>query len=398
MPPKLKKSTPHHRKIPKRRALDCAIVLVDGTEIRHAALAAYRMFERDLRKVRREQEAFQSTDLAAFARWEAATFGPLLTKLREISAEVHEKNDLLDDIEEEIFFTGCSRKTAYARVKHRRENPTAESEDRQQEASASKEEFSEEAFDDEFEEEGFWPEMDFNIDEYEQASDRIKETWRMAYEHEAELYERITGERVPTFSEVVKRARMQAGGRRPSALPTDETPESPAQRFKSLYRKLVRLLHPDGNANHGAAELDLWHALQEAYQSGDLERLQTVATRYDLSLGAASDSLPVASILAAGQEIAHALRILRRDNQGMQSHPAWKFTKRKNPSLKKLEAQRRDQLKDALRAAEWELRQIQIRLEKYAENLSKKSKAKPANKRDPQKPAGEPYMQPGFNW
>ena len=46
--------------------------------------------------------------------------------------------------------------------------------------------------------------------------------------------------------------------------------------FKKLYRKLVFKLHPDLNPNQSTDEINLWHRVQLAYQSGDLEEMRSL--------------------------------------------------------------------------------------------------------------------------
>jgi len=46
--------------------------------------------------------------------------------------------------------------------------------------------------------------------------------------------------------------------------------------FKTLYRKLVFKLHPDLNPYQSEDEVNLWHRIQLAYQSGDLDELRSL--------------------------------------------------------------------------------------------------------------------------
>ncbi|MDQ7823992.1 MAG: hypothetical protein RDV48_14425 [Candidatus Eremiobacteraeota bacterium] len=57
--------------------------------------------------------------------------------------------------------------------------------------------------------------------------------------------------------------------------------EKEARDFKALYRKLVRLLHPDVNPGQGEKEKLLWHRMQTAYERGDLEEMRLVEVLLD---------------------------------------------------------------------------------------------------------------------
>ena len=52
--------------------------------------------------------------------------------------------------------------------------------------------------------------------------------------------------------------------------------EKETREFQSLYRSLVKKLHPDVNANQSEKEALLWNRTQIAYKLGDIEELQTI--------------------------------------------------------------------------------------------------------------------------
>jgi hypothetical protein len=52
--------------------------------------------------------------------------------------------------------------------------------------------------------------------------------------------------------------------------------EKETREFQSLYRSLVKKLHPDVNANQSEKEVLLWNRTQIAYKLGDIEELQTI--------------------------------------------------------------------------------------------------------------------------
>ena len=87
------------------------LLVIDERPIRKAAFKAYEKAERQVARARTSLEAFEIGDLPAFTRWEAQIFGALMSQLREITVELGQKQLLLAQIKEEVFWTNCSRLT-----------------------------------------------------------------------------------------------------------------------------------------------------------------------------------------------------------------------------------------------------------------------------------------------
>lgn len=95
-----------------------------------------------------------------------------------------------------------------------------------------------------------------------------------------------------------------ASRRRPERQPEKD-------RLKTLYRTLVRQLHPDGNRNQGWRERELWHEVQAAYQARDLDRLEDAAGRVEMGLNGASAALSVRTRLRLTSDLLRELAGLK---------------------------------------------------------------------------------------
>lgn len=348
------------------------IILIDGTVIRMVAVRAYRKAEKALEKVRADMDTFHTKDIAAFTRWEAAQFGQILTHIREMGDELHRKESILEMVDQETFFTRCSRRKAYERVMNRLNNPEPPTPEERPAGRHQEDFFDEDAG--EMDDPGaqMFGNSDlppnFDVDAFDRMSKSKQAAFRRKYEAMAEMYSFMTGFEAPELDQLleIERQKRRFGIGSPSAGTSTPPPEDPAHRFKSLYRKLVRLLHPDGNANHGPMELALWHDVQIAYQSGDLSRLEAVAARYELSIADHADSLPVGLIQDARRELESALRAVRREARAIKSHPAWKFSTQSERNLQKLHRNRRNELNEQRRELEFRLKLVTKEIDSLA--------------------------------
>jgi len=111
---------------PRRRTKARQLVWVDQRPLRReAASECGRAMDR-LEKARREWKRYEREDQPAYQRWMASTFGALMSRLRELEARVHEKENLVREVEREMHFGGSSSyRAAYSTVQRRRTHPEA---------------------------------------------------------------------------------------------------------------------------------------------------------------------------------------------------------------------------------------------------------------------------------
>jgi hypothetical protein len=366
------------------------IVVIDERPIRDAAFKAYQKAEKQVAKASSEIEAFESRDLPAFCRWEAQTFGPLMSEIRVITAILEEKNHLLALIDEEVFWTRCNRAVAYRRVMEANSNasppPSAPGPEPDFESSG----FGNDTIPKVFGDSNLPP--GFDIDQFDSLSRRQKQEIYEYYEDAALLYEMIHGIEAPQFEELLEQERERRRERSsrdegrgsehhipPAHHAQPPPPGREWDRIKELYRMLVRRLHPDMGGSQTARERDLWQQVQDAYLSRDLEWLESIHGRLDaLHQGGASLSIQILRRMT--DDLLSALQGLRSRLSKHRRHPGWKFHE-KTAALVKFEARRRRELETELAMKRGELAKTERVLDGLARRAAKPPRAKKSQAR-----------------
>jgi hypothetical protein len=353
------------------------LVVIDNGPIRRRALDEYWSAERRLEKIRTELEVFETNDMPAFNRWEARTFGALLTEIRETESAAAEKRRIVEAIEEEVMWSGCTRVTAYRRVMEVLSRSAAGEEEEQDEPGWGNED--PEGMDPGSDSERMFGETDlppgFDVRDFDRLPRSDKAKFRAFYESIAEMFEMMTGLPAPDLDKVLERERARSrGGEEQVPDGSRRYPERHPEkdRSKTLYRKLVRQLHPDRNRNQGWRERELWHEVQAAYQARDLDRLEAAAGRVEMGLNGASAALSVHTLLRLTGDLLRELAGLKKQAARARRHSAWKFSTRAN-DLAAMEARHRGQLELLKASAREEL----LRWSAILDDLAARAKRRP---------------------
>ena len=94
---------------------------------------------------------------------------------------------------------------------------------------------------------------------------------------------------------------------------------------KELYRKIVRCLHPDRDADTNPRRLALWHEAQQAYKHHDLATLERILSDCELLEPASARIAPVSSIRSGIEQFKRGLRTLRSRIRIAKREPEWGF-------------------------------------------------------------------------
>jgi hypothetical protein len=91
---------------------------------------------------------------------------------------------------------------------------------------------------------------------------------------------------------------------------------------KEVYRKVVRLLHPDASGILSDREIELWHATQVAYENRDLIALEVILVRSD-KVG--TRHLTVWELRQRTLEAEQRLELMHRTLDKMRLEHSWRF-------------------------------------------------------------------------
>jgi len=360
---KIRRPVPLENGSGRKRFLCWEMVLIDQGPLRRKAASDCSREMARLERARAEWRRYEVEDKAAFARWEAVTFGPLLSRLREIESALREKEALMMEVDLEMLFGGAGTpRAAYARVKQRRNSPPPPppagarpgDEARGSGYDSAKppegddgDSFGDDFISDEDMEEIFLFE-DYLFYELGLDPDRMSDT---KYDR---LFEEFRAKRRGR-----SRAQSRSSGPEPDAGRwAPPAPPKPAQeRVKELYRVLVRRLHPDMRADSNAEVSALWHEVQEAYSHGNVERLEMLLAFTDIQSNAAGEQTSLFQMRAVLAELRSSYNALQKNLRAAKKEQAWNFNRRTDRKM--LEQRMRWELEGAIAMQAGELRRLE---------------------------------------
>src|SRR3984885_1401035 len=125
--PSHRNQSPDHSSLKRPLVTDRRIVAVDDVPLRRRAAKECHKAMAKLEKIRAELRHFEQEDRPSFGRWMAATFGALLTELRDNAHLIDEQEGLILEVEAEMMWSNRRNpRKAYTAVMKRRERPDAD--------------------------------------------------------------------------------------------------------------------------------------------------------------------------------------------------------------------------------------------------------------------------------
>jgi hypothetical protein len=305
------------------------IILIDQQPLRRRVAGDCADLLERLEVVRIAWHQFDREDKPAFIRWRAREFGALLSKAREVEMQIRDSQALVHEVEMEMRRRIQDPFTAYQRVMFRRENPAlAEEAEEAQNATDSSgstgkvSDFEKETL---FQE---WVQKFLGTNPDKMDDDAYTTTFEVFKAH---MF-KPGREEMPSGS----LPRQPSRPKKPSAsVNEEEEPQEEASavdaRVKSLYRKLVRRLHPDHRSDGEAAVSNLWHEVQEAYAAADVARMEILLALSDIQANALGEQTTLAQMRNVCLELERSLRALEKSVAEAEDEEAWNFA-RTSPS------------------------------------------------------------------
>ncbi len=300
MPKKIKSRS--RTVISSKNRIGKAVVLhQDPSGIRRDHIRAYKKLGAALRDANKTLRDLEEQDLPAFRRWYTAEFA----KDHESVTVLHNRYEELDFIygatEDYRLYVGCTYKQAYKKVSEAH-------------AEGKLLELMREtciAVDDEFEDE----------------DDDDEDFWEEDIHSGGDPNDDVFGDESDDFFREFDRDHSNAP---PSSRQKVTSHTDTDRHYKTLYRQLLRKLHPDFHPNQSAEEKSLWHELQDAYEWRDIGRLEKINQKLNGAAAVGLDlwAIPIGDIFAMTADLKIKLKTVTRDISLGKRSEYWDFIQR----------------------------------------------------------------------
>jgi len=366
---------PNHNRAP---VVDRRIVLIDDGPLRTRAAKECNRAMTKLERARAELRRFEQEDRPSFGRWMAATFGALLTELRDNARLVDEQEALIEEVELEMMWSNHRNpRRAYTAVMKRRERPDEdddfddmdvphdEAEDPKNGPAGGCHDTGSVYGDEGNEGDGGNPfeEMGAGIPREDRRAlfdDFVRSVLGIHPKQMGKAeYARMFAEfKAEMFGKDPKASPFQVHDEKKSSAGGEEP------RIKEIYRILVRRLHPDLRADGDATVSAIWHEVQAAYEGRNLDRLETLLALTEMESGTNGGRASLSQMRGALAELNRAFRAIQRSLGAVRRDPAWGFSR--DPYHGAMEKRVRREMEESLAQQRWVLADLKRTLDDWS--------------------------------
>ena len=272
------------------------LISIAAEPIREIWVRRYRTIEKKLESMRREWRLFEQEAYPKFQAWYYSTFSQDLAKVNEWSERAREYENIFSAIVAHQTIYNLPQVEAYIRVKRalrEKRDPYPNPDD----VAAYQKRIREKEEADRL--------------RREERARRLEEVQKKFWddEEEAQAYEEALHDRLQrdAFSEEEK-----------ASAPEEKKEDD----LKTLYRKIVRALHPDSGHEMSPIEKEWWNQAQTAYKRKDREALRMISLKIEGSGKISIESVEqigaiiemCANLFAQQDEILYQKKRLRKNN------------------------------------------------------------------------------------
>ncbi|MDX1957990.1 MAG: hypothetical protein SFU98_05425 [Leptospiraceae bacterium] len=308
------------------------LVVIDQKKIRKKYISGCKRTIKDLEKARNEWNAYETVDIPSYEKWYNQNFGSTLSEVRDAETQAKELYRLLAEIQFWKEKKRISFYQAYLLVMDRKKNPDkyraedeAEEERRRdyERKEYERQKKQQESFKKQFQEE-------IDDEDEELDDDEIRTLFEMFVESTPGMKSQLKDKKV--YEYIFKRFKEDFF----NSDKNDRTNKSKVEgnqredRIKTIYRTLVRKLHPDFQKDLSKFQENIWHEVQIAYKENDLEKLETLLALSEIQTGDFSEDFSISQILNVQFEYKSQLKSLRARIKQAKKNPEWGFTKLEN--------------------------------------------------------------------
>lgn len=417
----MNKEPPFQKQSPKRAQSHSGLIPIPFERVKGEWVSHFKEIEKKLEKTKQEWNAFESEAKVLFQSWYHSTFSKHLNLLREIDEESTRIKRTLDAIEAQMGINKLSRSEAYKKVSlaikeshdpFPSDEEFAEYKERQKKAfhaefakklsQGGKHIVDEERLE-ELREETIAQAMHLFGRPESPRESHFMQNWinnRITERYKQGKDESVTKKAPP---EEVGYSKENQSDSRDSFFDEEELLKAmgglfgedteneedrdfdqvnPTEQntvrlkdYKSIYRQIVRLLHPDRGSPMNETEKELWSQAQVAYGAREAESLHAILLR--IEGGGQIDVLKLQSI-GDIRELTLALHFEYREINYIKSQvkkdPLYRFwASRKRPTnRKKLEVQMSFEFKNQIHYYEHELKELRSHLKRIEREIKQK--------------------------
>lgn len=317
------------------------LIIVDNEPLLKAEQDRLRAAKLRLDVVQTRVTFHQKADEPQYQQWINGQFAEQLSSIRSLYMKLADLDSLIHEVEMECLATGCDPLEAYDRLMQLR----SELKDRASSAAYER---------------GRDPEAESLEREEEEARERARR------ESGADEHDTDSG------------FHSQNGNGNGDGYGKRQTPRSKRQlesdeQIKTIYRQLVRKLHPDLNPDLTPAQRELWFEVQQAYVDQDLSRLEMLQARAESDEAEAGGDSFIAKIRSLTRlrllvkALTKKIKKAQREIAQAKRTPAWDFHKIKRDPRKmdRLAKAVRAELSDAEETLESDVRTLESQIERW---------------------------------